>query len=164
MDRISGPGTGSPVSFYERIAREVAELALAEMRASKLPGQFGGPADAYRHMIGIGELTRRLGVLPAYAISEANELRSERAGHAAGRAGRAVPPANTPEAIRMDRHNNMIGLGIGQEALTFEDVVAAARAQTDRAGTNGAGLAGRPTWLPESRWQDNPETPNWPVD
>jgi hypothetical protein len=164
MDWISNPGLLNPVAGYGRIANEVAALAMEEMRASRLPGQFGGPADAYRHLVGVAELTRRLGVLPAWAISEANELRSERAAFDANRRGATVPAANSPEAVRMDRHNNTIAIGGGEQALTFEDVVTWARAQIDRAGTDGSGLGGRPTWLPQERWQDNPSDINWPLD
>lgn len=162
MDRIAGLGAFVPMANYTRIANEVAELARKEMEASNLPGQFGGPADAYRHMIGVGELARRLGALQAYAISEVNELRSEGAAFDANLAGRAIPPANSLEAIGMDRHNNLIG--IGMQALTFEDVVALARAQLDRAGANGAGFAGRPTWLPAHRWRYPPPRTVWPAD
>jgi hypothetical protein len=54
--------------------REIEILARAEMESSKLPGHQFGPADAYRHMIGVAEMRRRFGRVPAGTIAEANEI------------------------------------------------------------------------------------------
>lgn len=150
---------------YEQIANEVRRVADAEARDSGLPGPQGGPADAYRHMIGAGELTRRLGPVAALAILESNEWRSEIAAENQQSRGVPVAPANLPAAISMDRHNNAVGIAGGARSWSFEDVVAHARAQIDRAGEDGAGFAGRPTWLPRDSWfDDRPDEQqgNWP--
>ncbi len=52
----------------QRIIAEVSGFAEAEARRSHLPGWTNGPADAYRHLLVVGELTRRLGPIPATAI------------------------------------------------------------------------------------------------
>lgn len=148
----------------EQVVNEVRDLATAEMEASGLPGRQGGPADAYRHMLAAAELTRRLGPLEAYAILEYNEMRSERAGENQRGRGARVPPANQPEFIGMDRHNNTMAIGVGARAWTFDDIVEGVRGAFDRAGSDGSGFAGRPTWLQEEKWDDGRPVhrPNWP--
>ena len=162
------PGILSRVRIpYADTAQEAAELARAEMEASGLPGEFGGPADAYRHMIWVGEMTRRLGPTAAYGISEFNELRSEIRAVRGAEAGRTVRPANLPDAIAMDRHNNAIGLRIGEQADTADDVIEGARMEILRAGGDGSGHNNRPYWMHQNRWiepvERSPAT-NWPFN
>lgn len=65
------------VGRSRRIADEVAEFANAEAAASGLPGHVNGPRDAYRHLVGVGELSRRIGVIPASILAEYNEQISD---------------------------------------------------------------------------------------
>jgi hypothetical protein len=46
---------------------------------SGLPGQDQGPADAYRHLVGVAELSRRVGPVQAAAMAERNEWESTEA-------------------------------------------------------------------------------------
>lgn len=152
---------------YEATIRDIAALAEREMRASGLPGEFGGPTDAYRHMVWVGEMTRRLGPRIAYIASEANEWRAKRGARRSLEAGRPVAPSNQPDSILMDRHNNGLGLLIGDAADTFDEVVSGARARIVQAGSDGSGHNGRPVWLPKGRWVEGPgRAPgrNWPFD
>ena len=66
-----------------------------------------------------------------------------------------------PEEKAMDRHNNEIGIGIGREVKTYDDVVQRAREKIDSAaqGNQGTDI---PTWLPKDRW--SPGGDNWPPD
>lgn len=149
------------VGRTEHIVNEIRDLANAELATSGLPGGQGGPGDTYRHMLAAAELTRRVGPLEAYSILEWNEWRSEAAGESQRERGVRVPPANQPDFIGMDRHNNTIGIGIGARSWTFHDVVEGAREALSRAGSDGSGFAGRPTWLREERWDVSPPADQW---
>jgi hypothetical protein len=124
---------GSSLLEIRRAAADIQVFAMEEMRRSRLPGGQFGPADAYRHMIGVAELTRRFGALPAYAAAEYNEFRSLAHGVNRTLHGEEEAASQTPAARAMDRHNNGIGLRIGARAATPEEVVAAARAEIERA-------------------------------
>jgi hypothetical protein len=130
--------------------RPVYIWAHDEADHSGLPGQHHGPADAYRHILGIAEATRRYGPLPAYAAGEWNE--------------RFVPDA--PASTAMDRKNNEIGLRSGRSAKSRDDVVRMARAEIAAGySAGGEGDAGTAVWLSPERWKSK-ETPlpedNWP--
>src|SRR5512132_3841273 len=68
------------------------EAARKESQSSKLPGRENGPADAYRHLLWAGELTRRFGEKRARLILGAHEIE-----------GRIL--GQSPDAESMDRHN-----------------------------------------------------------
>lgn len=46
-----------------------------EAEGSSLPGLHDGPGDAYRHILGAAELTRRHGEVAARAMLEAHEIK-----------------------------------------------------------------------------------------
>lgn len=132
------------------IANDVADFADKEASLSQLPGLNQGPGDAYRHLVGVAELSRRLGPLRAYAIAEGNEQRSFLAMLRSVATGQPVASSNTLAAGRMDRHNNKLALWIGATSDLPEEVVARARGLMERAiasragrGT-GTGRTGRP--------------------
>ena len=140
--------------------RSVQEAAEAEAAASPLPGFYDGPADAYRHIVGTAELRRRFGWATAFGIVTANEV--------LGTHFRSHPA----HLRRMDDHNNAIGLAIGAEARSYEDVVRLARAAIDSAvSAGGSGADGTPVWLPQG-WTEprarrglNRTLPvEWPTD
>lgn len=54
----------------------IQNFATAEARSARMPGWTNGPADAYRHLIVVGEMTRRFGDLPATLMAELNETTS----------------------------------------------------------------------------------------
>lgn len=130
--------------------RTVYAWAHEEADRSGLPGQHHGPADAYRHILGIAEATRRYGALPAFAAGEANE-----------RLG-----GDTQASAAMDRANNEIGSRIGRSAKSRDEIIRLARAEIAagyRAG--GSGAAGTSVWLPPDRWRSKSEPlpeDNWP--
>jgi hypothetical protein len=138
------------------IAAEVAEFANAEATASGLPGRVNGPQDAYRHLVGVGELARRVGVVPAWLMAEYNELESRAAMRRAEQARRPVPAANTRESRSMDRHNNRLALGLGLSAASPEQVIQRARIAIDRAHRtfSGSGADGTAFWHPHAMWED----------
>ncbi|WPB87001.1 hypothetical protein [Sediminicoccus rosea] len=126
-----------------RFWNSVERAAAGEAEASPLPGFYDGPADAYRHIVGAAELRRRFGWAIAYGIVTGNEVRGT---HAKGHA---------PELRRMDDHNNAIGLSIGADATSNEEVVRRARAAIDAGVENsGSGLGQTPLWLPQERWRE----------
>ncbi|OHC80803.1 MAG: hypothetical protein A3G73_03210 [Rhodospirillales bacterium RIFCSPLOWO2_12_FULL_67_15] len=124
--------------------------AFIEAGKSKLPGLTNGPGDAYRHVIGAAELTRRHGEATARVILEGNELSGD------------FLKGQKPEEKAMDRHNNEIGIEIGRAAPTYDDVVQRAREKIDSAveGNEGPDV---PTWLPKEKWGTAGGT-NWPPD
>lgn len=118
-----------------RFWKSVGDAASKEAEDSPLPGYYDGPADAYRHIVGTAELRRRFGFVAAYAVATANEIRGT---HVYG---------HGPEPRAMDDHNNAIGLSIGADARSYEDVVQRARAAIDAGVAKGGdGSDGTPRW------------------
>ncbi len=106
----------SQVARLRAIAGEVADFAAEEARQSQLPGLDQGPGDAHRHLVGVAELSRRLGPARAYAIAEGNELRSFGAMLRSVATGQPFAPSHTLAVRRMDRHTNKLALWIGARA------------------------------------------------
>lgn len=133
---------------YAKIEGAV-DPAKNESSASGLPGIHNGPGDAYRHVIGAAEITRRFGETTARIALEGHELEGFYSGK--------QPLA---EAV-MDRHNNEIGIQIGREAKNLDEVIDKARAKIDSAaqGEKGPDV---PTWLPEDKWRGSGA--NWPPE
>jgi Ca2+-binding RTX toxin-like protein len=125
--------------FYALATSGVSEGAIRESLASQLPGRTDGPADAYRHILLAAELTRRFGEEIARAILGAHEV----TGNAGGQ---------TPAAEAMDRANNDLGISLGKDATSWNDVVSKAR--------NEFSDFGRANWLPSADWRVNPQDPN----
>lgn len=121
------------IARLRAIAGEVRDFAEAEATASRLPGQDQGPADAYRHLVGVAELSRRAGPLLAAAMAERNEWTSTEAMLRSILGGRPIAPSNMPAARAMDRHNNLLAVGIGARARSAEDVVMRVRSMMERA-------------------------------
>lgn len=132
-----------------------ARVAYREAQASNLPGLVNGPADAYRHMVWVGEMTRRFGPEIAWGVAEANEVW----GKVRSRSGDSSS-TERKESFRnersMDRQNNRIGLEIGMQARTFDDVVRMARQRMDRSPEDGSGGEGGAVWLARDRWAITP--------
>jgi hypothetical protein len=124
--------------------------AFREADQSDLPGRHNGPADAYRHILGAAELTRRHGETAARALLNTNEIQGDISGQ-------------PKEERRMDEHNNEIGIAIGKESRTYDDVVHRAREKINQ-GVAGSGdrAEGSPMWLKESQWEGGGN--NWPPD
>jgi len=114
------------------VVDEVVTFANAAAEASQLPGGQFGPRDAFRHIVGSAELTRRLGFWPARAVTEFNETQSWVFEQRRLLQGRPVPPALTADSRTMDRANNAIGQGVGLNAASPDAILEAAR-QMDRA-------------------------------
>jgi hypothetical protein len=147
----------------EAIARQVREFAQEEARRSRLPGQDQGPADAYRHLVGVAELSRRAGPLLAAAMAERNEWESFEAMLRALLGGRPVAPSNAPAARAMDRHNNRLAIGLGAGAGSTEEVVRRARAMMEHAiaSTGGSGRGNTPYWREARYWSDGATLADW---
>ena len=66
----------------------------------------------------------------------------------------------------MDRRNNLLGVGIGLQAATFEDVLRLSREVMDRSPANGSGGMIGAVWLARNEWRANPSGDeaqwNWP--
>jgi hypothetical protein len=126
--------------------------AAKEAASSGLPGYTNGPGDTYRHILGAAELRRRFGYGAALVILEANELKGDVRGQAS-------------DEYRMDRRNNEIGLKIGEEAETVDDVVRMAREAIEQAYRQGGSGAGDTAmWLPISRWHGDLHDPDGMVE
>jgi hypothetical protein len=106
-------------------------------KASGLPGWHNGPADAFRHIVASAEATRRYGAPIAFGLGEDHEYRGSRDGQPADEA-------------RMDRRNNAIGIGIGADAASFDEIVARTKAVFVDAAAGGNQDV--PVWLARDRW------------
>jgi hypothetical protein len=144
------------IARLRAIAAQVRDFADDEAAASRLPGQDQGPADAYRHLVGVTELSRRAGPLLAAAMAERNEWASTEAMLRSILGGRPIAPSNMPAARRMDRHNNLLAVGIGARAHSTEDVVMRVRSMMERAieTTGGSGRGNGPYWREARYWSE----------
>lgn len=138
-----------PTGMRERlraVAVQVRNFATREAELSGLPGQAEGPADAYRHLVGVAELSRRTGPLLAFAMAEQNEQNSWVAMMNSIFDSRTIAPTNMPAARRMDRRNNRLAVGIGARASSTEDVVRRVRSMMERSieTTCGSGRVDTP--------------------
>ena len=96
MDEPSPP-TGR-IARLRAVAEQVSTFARREAESPGLPGQAEGPADAYRHLLGVAELSRRTGPLLAFAMAERNEQDSFEAMLWSILRGRPIARTNTPAA------------------------------------------------------------------
>ncbi len=88
----------SPVSNAYAIA-----VATIEAKASMLPGRVNGPADAYRHIVWLGELTRRLGPDLAGGLGELHEIHGQASAARRDLMGQDRDRINDAPARAMDR-------------------------------------------------------------
>lgn len=120
---------------------------------SGLPGHVSGPQDAFRHIVGAAELTRIYGPLPAWMALEFNELKGSHSNSPSG-------GPQSPEDAAMDRHNNEIGIKIGRDAKSLEEIIERARdAIVQGIANGGVKTDGAPTWLPAERWKNEASEP-----
>ncbi|WP_431302573.1 hypothetical protein [Sediminicoccus sp. BL-A-41-H5] len=67
---------------------------------------------------------------------------------------------HSPELRRMDDHNNAIGLAIGADAQSYEEIVRRARAAVDDGIRNGGSGAGQTlVWTPQEQWREPRDRP-----
>ncbi len=142
----------APEYFEDYVA---ARAAISEMVGSQLPGRESGPADAYRHILWAGELTRRFGEDYARQLLGLHEFEGNVWGQ-------------SDENNAMDTSNNEIGIQVGIGARTYDDVVSAARKVIGGSAANGLGdwepdydptstmAPHAAQWLPEPQWKNNP--------
>ena len=153
----------SNIAQADQLIREVHQFAKAAAIASRLPGYESGPGDAFRHMVGAAELTRRIGALPAYAAVEGNETISWFMERYNASLGRDLGLGRNSEDRAMDRHNNDIGIRIGIRSSNPTEVLNAARFEIERAYERGPGVGGAAVWLRTRRWADSiSPNSNWP--
>ena len=123
--RYSNGGSGGQPAVtnnkaWKDLSSNIPNQVVNEAGNSDLPGKDGGPYDAYRHLLWSAEMTRRYGEDIARFIAEAHEFDGR------FRAGQS------PQSEAMDRNNNEIGIDIGRNARSWEDVVRDARAEISR--------------------------------
>lgn len=125
--------------------------AVEEARNSGLPGWTGGPADAYRHLVGAAELARQYGPTVAWTILEANEFK-----------GSYLPGyKQTDDDKAMDRHHNLAGVEFGMWAKSREEVLQWAKEQISKTHeAQEKGEKGPAVFLPPSEWRERPVGPN----
>jgi hypothetical protein len=145
----------APGNFFERIITAgIYQYTVTEAKASRLPGQFDGPGDAYRHIILAAELTRVHGEVYARTILNAHEVE----GWVSKFIGREA--SQTQERQNMDNESNERGIAIGKalretnpgwgDMNAFaEKVVPAARAEITRAYENNSGW-----WMQNNKWTE----------
>lgn len=125
--------------------------AFAEARESNIPGTHNGPGDAYRHILGAAEMTRRFGAKAATTMLNYHEQNSN--------------PNQPGQEKDMDENNNRIGVEIGQSCKTWDECRQEARNAIDEAhGAGGTGANNTAKWRPQSEWNGNMQSPNWPPD
>jgi hypothetical protein len=144
-------------------AAQVRDFAEEEAKESGLPGQDQGPADAYRHLVGVAELSRRIGPITAALAAERNEWGSFEAMLRSLVGGRPIGRSNWPAARSMDRHNNLLAVGIGATARSTEDVVMRVRALMEHAiqTHGGSGHGNTPAWRPSRYWSEGSTLADW---
>lgn len=130
-------------------------VATNEALASFLPGRVNGPADAYRHIVRVAEMTRRMGPDTAGSLAELHEIQ-----------GQGGDVNNHAAATAMDRRNNLLGISIGLQATSFEAVLRLSWDAMDRSPRDGSGGVIGAVWLPQEEWHANPSSDrsqwNWP--
>lgn len=80
-------------------AKQAADTAVAEAKASGLPGLWNGPADAFRHALWNCLMARTIGPEQAASVADTHEEFG----------------ANHPNERLMDDHNNRTGLLLGDD-------------------------------------------------
>ena len=134
-----GPAKAENYASIDRAAIDkIRDETADKARKTSLPGETDGPADAYRQIVGIAELTRREGARKANAIGTFNEITTL-----------------FSDASQMDLHNNSIGRRIGKDATSSEEIERRAMAEIRAAAMEGGtGKNGTAIYLPEREWRD----------
>ena len=120
-----------PWEIYARAEREAV--------ASQLPGRQDGPADAYRHILAAAEAVRQ--GYPESVVRAWGEWRER---------------DNPPDRAAMDKHNNDVGIGIGKNARSWQEVLERARKAVSNGSTNSTD-PNTASWRPPSEWDGNPK-------
>lgn len=133
--------------------------ALHAAQESELPGIVNGPGDAFRHILWAAELTRKYGPKAAADLLNQHELNEE---HTSGW---------SQQAEDMDKHNNAIGMRIGQDARDYQDVLQQVQSMFVASSPDGSGTwkdprhhlsSPAPAWLPRDRWDgERSDQSNW---
>lgn len=117
------------------------EAVAQDARRTSYPGATNGPADAYRHLVGIAEMRRRYGFLVARSAGKLNELDVSDYG------------ASQESDSQMDLKNNEIAEKNGAIARNFEEVKAMAHAEIRAAAIEGGtGKNGTAVYLAPNTW------------
>ncbi len=134
-------------------------------KQSPYPGASDDPADAYRHIVGMAELSRRHGFAPAYAAGILNELKPNLDAYKSRSDYDKIGILG--ESSQMDLHNNDIGLEIGRTAQSFEEVQQRAHAAIRAAAIEGGtGKNGTARFLSQEKWSGDDKRQEhivWPV-
>ena len=118
---------------------EIYARAEREHVASQLPGRQDGPADAYRHILAAAEAVRQ--GYPESVVRAWGEWRER---------------DNPPNRAAMDKHNNDVGIGIGKNARSWQEVLERAREAVSNGSTNSTD-PNTASWRPRSEWGGNPK-------
>jgi hypothetical protein len=123
--------------------RDLRESVAHNARQTSYPGANNGPADAYRHMLGIAELRRRTNHPAARAAGDWDEKDG-------------VPwRLKTDADSQMDLHNNRIGERVGRMARNTAEVEAMVHAEVRAAAVEGGtGKNGTAVYLPPEQWSE----------
>ncbi|TAH34016.1 MAG: hypothetical protein EYC62_05795 [Alphaproteobacteria bacterium] len=135
------------IKEYRREPGSVSDAALKAAINSQLPGRANGPADAYRHLIWAGELTRRYGENLAVLGVNLHETSVYKKG------------SKEEEQHKIDNHNNKLGVEIGKKAKTWEEVKEMAKEKISRSSGNGKS-DDLPIWMDSEHWSSNPRDEN----
>lgn len=114
---------------------EIYSRAEREALASQLPGRQDGPADAYRNILAAAEAVRqgyREGAVRAW--------------------GWAREIGNPDDRASMDLHNNEVGIEIGRNADSWEEVLGRARKAISD-GSIKSQDSTQASWCPWSEWE-----------
>ncbi|MGH6895911.1 MAG: hypothetical protein ACREJ5_05120 [Geminicoccaceae bacterium] len=136
--------------------RDAVEGARLEAERSGLPGvNDGGPGDAYRHLLIVGEMKRRFGPTFAELFGDGHEFVN------------ALTRSQTELDRKMDNANNGVAAD-APEFATYEDVVEWARGEiVEAAAHDGDGQDGRAFWYKKqpSDWRPNfSDAPITPIE
>lgn len=137
--RTGAPSRASPGWRTQKTNPLAIAVSTIEAKASLLPGRVNGPADAYRHIVWVGEMARRLGPNNAGRYAELHEIQGQASAMRRDAFGQSRDPINDEGATVMDRRNNLIGVSIGQRARSFDEVLRMARETIDRSPKDGSG-------------------------
>lgn len=126
-------------AYLNNLRESAAQNALR----TSYPGATDGPADAYRHMLGIAEFRRRTNDPAARVAGNWNERDD------------APWRLKTDAASQMDLHNNRIGERIGRVARNTAEVEAMVHAEIRAAAIEGGtGKNGTAVYLPHEKWSE----------
>jgi hypothetical protein len=111
----------------------VMTYVWSHVLSSSLPGGRHGPLDAYRHTLASAIVSYTLSPIAVELITAIREREEKR-------------------SSIMDRHNNMRGADIGNQARAFSDLEKMV-AESVRSGTINATNKDQTTWLPKEDWR-----------